>query len=50
MNDLKSVVSYYVIASKPKYPHDIIEARELSSGKVAIRAWIEDMNNFLAYM
>lgn len=50
MNKLKSIVPYYVVASKLKYPHDIIEARELSSGKIAIRAWIENMNNFLAYL
>ena len=50
MNKLTSVVSYYVIASKPKYPYDIIEARELSSGKVAIKVWIDDMNTFLTYM
>jgi len=50
MNKLRSVVPYYLISSKPKYPHEIIEARELSSGKIAIRAWVENMNNFLTYL
>lgn len=50
MKKLVSVIPYYVISSKPQYPHDILEARELSSGKVAIRAWIENMNNFLTYL
>lgn len=49
MNKLASVVPYYVI-SKPKYPHDIIEAKELSSGKTAINAWVENMNSFLSYL
>jgi hypothetical protein len=43
------VVPYYVI-SKPKYPHDIIEAKEISSGKIAINSWIENMNGFLNYL
>lgn len=43
------VVPYYVI-SKPKYPHDIIEAKELSSGKIAIKSWIENLNGFLNYL
>jgi len=43
------VVPHYVI-SKPKYPHDIIEAKEISSGKIAINYWIENMNGFLNYL
>jgi len=50
MKKLVSVIPYYVIASQPQYPHDILEARELVSGKVAIRVWIEDMNSFLTYL
>ncbi|WP_009630548.1 hypothetical protein [Synechocystis sp. PCC 7509] len=49
MNKLTSVVPYYLI-SKPKYPYDIIEAKELSSGKTAINAWVENMNDFLNYL
>ena len=47
---LRSVIPYYVIASNPKYPHNIIEAKEISSGKIAIKAWIETMNDFLNYL
>jgi hypothetical protein len=51
MKNLSSVIPYYVIAaSSLKYPHDILEAKELSSGKIAIRAWIENMNNFISYL
>jgi len=50
MKKLVSVIPYYVIASQPQYPHDILEARELVSGKVAIRVWIEGMNSFLTYL
>ena len=41
MNKLILVTPHYVIVSKPNYPHDILESRELISGKIAIRAWIE---------
>jgi hypothetical protein len=47
---LRSVIPDYVIASKPKYPYDIIESREISSGKIAIKAWVENMNDFLNYL
>jgi len=50
MKKLSLVTPYYVIGSKPKYPHDIIEAKELVSSKIALRAWIENMNDFLAYL
>lgn len=50
MNDLSLVIPYYVISSRPKYPHDIIDSREINSGKVALKAWVENMNNFLAYL
>lgn len=46
---LSDVVPYYVI-SKPKYPHDIIEAKEISSGKIAINSWFKNMNGFLNYL
>ncbi|MGG6267712.1 hypothetical protein ACQ4M3_11355 [Leptolyngbya sp. AN03gr2] len=47
MNNLTSVTSSYVIVSKPKHPHEILEAREFSTGRIAIRAWVEDMSDFL---
>ena len=50
MNKLILVTPHYVIVSKPNYPHDILESRELISGKIAIRAWIENMNDFLSYL
>jgi hypothetical protein len=50
MKKLSLVTPYYIIALNLKYPHDILEAKELSSGKIAIRAWIENMNDFLAYL
>ena len=45
-----SVIPYYIITSKIRYPHEIIESREISSGKVAIKAWVETMNDFLSYL
>lgn len=50
MQKMTLVTPYYVIPSKLKYPHDILDAKELSSGKIAIRSWIENMNDFLAYL
>ena len=50
MHKVGSVTPYYVIPSKPRYPHDILEAKEIVSGKIAIKAWIETMNNFLNYL
>jgi hypothetical protein len=50
MNKLRSVTPNYVISSNPKYPHEILEAREMISGKVAMKAWIENMNDFLNYL
>ncbi len=50
MNKLVLVTPYYVVPSKLKYPHEILEAREMISGKVAMKAWIENMSNFLNYL
>lgn len=50
MKGLSSVIPYYVVSSKPKYPYEIIEAREITSGKVAIKAWVENMNDFIGYL
>lgn len=44
---IHTVVPSYVISSKIKYPHEILEARKLRSARPAINDWIYDMDQFL---
>ena len=47
MDNLKrNVIPSYVI-SKIKYPTDIIFVKELVTGKIAFKSWIDDLNAFL---
>lgn len=42
----KTVIPYYVI-SKTKYPTEIIFAKDLSTGEIAIKKWIDELVAFL---
>jgi hypothetical protein len=47
---LQSVVPYYLVNSAIKYPHEILVSREISSNDIALKKWVEDMNNYISFL